>query len=304
MSGARLAKPPRLVVVLMAFIAVWLLPAIASAQVGISCNPDLVPSDPTCPGPDCVRVSGSCGPFGSLNWLCIADHRSRDVPLGGRSLCASICSDSVGLCRTDTTFCNSDFDCDPRESCLIGVCSVGGCVSDDDCTGNEACISNSCREPPPPPEPECTTDAQCGADAICLGEQCVLGDCRGDFECRTDEVCAQNKCTSRCPEGETWVPNPIGYPPIPLGRCQADETLVQCCYDDGNPLTPCPAGAGDCPVNFVCSTNNLCYSICGDGPCPGELPQRSRLIPPPDRWPDLVRPPLPGPGPDPRKESN
>jgi hypothetical protein len=257
---------------------------------GIACDPGIRSDNTVCPNGNCRRIGGSCGPFGWANWLCLdGPTRSTQTALGLG--CASLCTGSTGLCETNVTPCNTTFECDPREICLDGVCSVAGdCVVDSECADGQICRGRSCVTPQPPEPPECQTDADCGGNQLCLSQQCVLGDCRGDFECRTDEACINNQCGSRCPEGETWVPNPIGYPAIPLGRCQADDSLVGCCYNNGNPYTACRIGVGayGCPVNFVCSTTNVCYSICGSQPCPSELPRLPRNILPPDQWERLL----------------
>lgn len=253
----------------------------------IDCDPNIRNDNQTCPNGKCRRLGGSCGWFGSLNWMCIDNPNRTESTALGPGFCAGLCANSRGACETNISPCNADIDCDNRESCLNGVCSVGECLQSSDCDGGEICSRNTCNPPPPP---ECSVDTDCQSDELCFGGQCVLSNCRGDFECRTDERCQNNQCTSRCPAGQTWVPNPIGYPPIPLGRCQPDGSLIDCCRTNGLPLglTKCPIGTTSCPVGFLCASTSVCFNICGAGPCPDELPQRPREVPSPDKWWELV----------------
>lgn len=263
--------------------------SVNSYAVDIACDPNIRNDNQICPNGKCRRLGGSCGWSGSFDWMCI-DNPDRTISTapGPGVFCAGLCSNSVGACETNVRPCNGNNECDNRESCIGGVCSVGECSQSSDCDGGEICASFRTCVPPPPPE--CSVDTDCQSDELCFGERCVLGNCRGDFECRTDERCQNNQCTSRCPAGETWVPNPIGYPPIPLGRCQPDGSLIACCQTDNLPLStvPCPIGATSCPVGFSCASTSVCFDICGAGPCPGELPQRPRGVPSPDKWQDLV----------------
>jgi hypothetical protein len=258
----------------------------AQAPEGIACDPDVRVRNPACTAgngvrPLCRRFGGSCGPFGILNWACLDDPSSNRATAPSTAGCDLICSGSTGVCEDRVILCNVDLECRNEEQCLDGVCTFVG------------------AQPPPPPPPGCTRDGQCGSGEICLSGGCVLGECRGDWECRTDERCINHRCGARCPEGQTWVPNPIGNPPIPLGRCQSNDELIQCCYRSRPPFPICRVGTEVCPVDHVCSPLGVCYSICGHGPCPGELPRLPDRIPSPDQWPDLARPPIPGPQPRP-----
>lgn len=246
----------------------------AGAQVGVPCDPDIRTDNPACGPRVCRRFGGTCGPFGTLNWACqdsaASDRATAPAPAG----CDLVCSGSTGACETGVP-CNVTTECLDGEDCWDGVCTPLDAVP---------------APPPPDDGPECEIDANCGAGRLCVDQQCVTGDCRGDWQCRTDEVCLGNQCSPRCAEDETWVPNPIGSPPIPLGRCQETADLLSCCYDSASRFEACREPARRCPVNQACSPIGVCYDICGDGPCPGSLPERPEAIPPPGRWPELIGP--------------
>jgi len=98
-----------------------------------------------------------------------------------------------GFCadrNTPETPCAGDDDCDTREACVCGRCTVAYCSAASDCPAGRVCSFSNHRCDLP-----CGTAEDCG-----LGEVCFNGTCRGrchtTADCEAGEVCdSQNYCT-------------------------------------------------------------------------------------------------------------
>ncbi|HEY5927025.1 MAG TPA: hypothetical protein VIV11_35300 [Kofleriaceae bacterium] len=97
-----------------------------------------------------------------------------------------------GFCsKTDAASCSNDAQCESRQSCVCGRCTIAYCEVASDCAAPRVCnfVQHRCERP-------CSSAAQCSA-----GEQCLSGACRArcaiDSECQHGEVCdSNNVCIS------------------------------------------------------------------------------------------------------------
>ena len=95
--------------------------------------------------------------------------------------------------------CLDDDDCESRETCVCGRCTVAYCTSASDCSGGRSCSFSENR-----------CDTRCADATDCApGEECFNGACRGrcdtDDECQRGEVCSsRNYCvTVDCADDST-----------------------------------------------------------------------------------------------------
>ena len=113
-----------------------------------------------------------------------------------------------GLCRSQSIMeapCLRDDDCQSRETCVCGQCTVQYCTSLSDCRNGRTCSFSEAR-----------CDTPCGADDECAdGEECFNSTCRGrcftDEDCQTGEVCnSQNRCaTASCTDDDSCLAGEI-----------------------------------------------------------------------------------------------
>ncbi|MBZ0234927.1 MAG: hypothetical protein K8M05_21545 [Deltaproteobacteria bacterium] len=95
--------------------------------------------------------------------------------------------------------CLADDDCESRETCVCGRCTIAYCTSASDCSGERVCSFSENR-----------CDTRCADASDCApGEECFNGACRGrcetDDECQRGEVCSsRNYCvTVDCADDST-----------------------------------------------------------------------------------------------------
>jgi len=97
-----------------------------------------------------------------------------------------------GFCtKTDAVACREDNQCDSRQTCVCGRCTIAYCSVSSDCPAPRICnfVQHRCDSP-------CSSSEQCAS-----GEQCLSGVCRSrcavDSECEHGEVCdSNNVCIS------------------------------------------------------------------------------------------------------------
>lgn len=118
------------------------------------------------------------------------------------SVAGGLCFDS----NITEAVCVTDGDCQTRESCVCGRCTVAycstasdcgagrvctfaehrcdrQCFGEEDCAGPEECFNGTCRG-------RCITAADCQTGEVCSSTNyCVTADCEDDDGCRTGERC-------------------------------------------------------------------------------------------------------------------
>lgn len=205
-------------------------------------DPNIRTANPSCPlGADCLRISGTCGPFGVLNRICLDGPNATSAnSLYTGFICNASCSESRGGCATIR--CNSDADCPGVQR----LCRDGVCV-----------LPPPPLPPPPPPAPECTENRDCGYLQTCDNNQCTDVECVESFNCRFGQRCSErNTCVNRCIDS-IWVEGREDF--RICGRCVV------------GPSSGCEDDPRRCPINQLCAQSESgagycipkCYSMPG-----------------------------------------
>lgn len=159
------------------FFGIIALTDFASAQAGLACDPDIPTNNPDCP-------NGMCRTF-DANCLFLGSYCNDDPNENFRNrrwfepVCDVICRGGRGVCEDSVVPCNMDSDCDPREQCLSGTCTLVEspptpsrdlqCHVHSDCLPTEGCVSNKCTQ-------RCAgtgTGARCVEDEGCYNGFCI-----------------------------------------------------------------------------------------------------------------------------------
>jgi len=199
---------------------VWLVFLIAGCGLG--------------PGPD----GGVAPSEGNAPW---SDLGATRVCLGEQAF-APPSSAPGGLCVRATftaTTCDRDADCDSRQICFCGRCTVGYCAVASDCEAprfcnfgqhrcdlaceagcgaGEQCIGGVCRA-------RCLESTDCQFGEVCEGNTCISDDCSSDADCLAGERCDLQRHPEQVLEpspvvvdGETLLYLDLAEPATPDGR--------------------------------------------------------------------------------------
>ncbi|HEY5948644.1 MAG TPA: hypothetical protein VIV40_24300 [Kofleriaceae bacterium] len=110
--------------------------------------------------------------------------------------------------------CSQDSECDSRQSCICGRCTVAYCAASSDCAAPRVCnfAEHRCDLP-------CSSAAQCSGDEQCISGACRArclrnADCQHGEVCDSNNVCISDDCTADagCLTGE---------------RCEIQRTPMQ-----------------------------------------------------------------------------
>ncbi|MGE0547788.1 MAG: hypothetical protein AB7O24_26565 [Kofleriaceae bacterium] len=92
-----------------------------------------------------------------------------------------------GLCvpgaAEQPSACTDSSECDSRESCVCGVCTIAYCATSSDCDAPRICNFSEHRCDLP-----CSSNDQCGDTAECIGGIC-RGRCASTVDCQHGEFC-------------------------------------------------------------------------------------------------------------------
>ena len=249
-----------------------------------------------CPQPSLCLAGAACEPAPGGNMCYLDAHCGPGRVCEGATVCGceELCptgASVAGTCRTATTVCQNDDDCELGLKCAIpdplwcpgkpnpvnGVCVEAidsGCWTADDCKGDERCTG----------EVICTDPAGCSQPNVVgvCNPYPLAGDCcDSHLDCDVGMECRNSNTTVTCPPTGTAVCLPIpkygedcwNYLDCPAGQACNKSWICPCggrCGKSHEGWCGSMDGQGchanvDCGTGFTCSRDeecllNPCYS--------------------------------------------
>ncbi len=221
------------------------------------------------PNQACCQETVQC-PLGQIcqNGTC-GDAGGGTNPGGGSqsSSCDSVfdCSGLEecisGQCRDicfDQSDCPTGYDCTcpPNSSCTFEVClpngssGTGGCTSDTECSAGQSCVSGQCQDLGNFcfDNSDCPSGQECDlALSACVNTGGTGGNpsCNSDFDCGFGEICQNGQCVNTGGGGDICIDD---------SDCPAGEVcLILICIPD-------TGGGGGCTSDFECDFGEICQN--------------------------------------------